>query len=172
MSNRSRYIPPQRRPMNSMTSPIVNPLDRIDQQREQIDAEEEDEQHETTAEEYTAASYVSDQKILLPSGKYIRLHAVSVTSLFRHGEIPNELLPAARKLLGVSASKATPLSNDEFLDLADFLTCKMVASFPVVNKRPNECAAGEVSVDQILECDKTAIIQFSQQGQAALKSFR
>ncbi len=157
-----------------MSQATVNPLDRLDQQREVFDEtdNEELEQEETTVEEYTAASYVTEQKILLPSGKYIRLHAVSVTSLFRRGEIPNELLPSARKLLGVNNGKASTLSNDEFLELADFLTCKLVASFPVVDKRPSECAKGEVSVDQILECDKTAIIQYSQQGQAALKAFR
>ncbi len=178
MSSRSRFKRPIR-PTNGMAPSHTDPIAHLEDQRDLVDEREDDPNMETwqdgeEVEEYTIQSYVAHQVILLPSGKHIRVRPVSVTSLFRRGEIPNNLIPAAKKILGFTKEgKANQSQADaDYLDLIDFLTCKMIASFRVVDKRHEECGPDEVSVDNILECDKLAILQFSQQGQAALNAFR
>ncbi len=157
-----------------MTPSAVNPLDRLDQQRAAMiedEADEEIEQEETTAEEYTASSYIAEQRILLPSGKYIRLRPISLMTLVRRGEIPNTLIAAARKLIS-GDKKGLSTTSEQETELIDFVVMKMIASFTVTDAPQSACSSGEVSIESILECDKLAIFQYAWSGQAALRSFR
>lgn len=165
------------------TSRTPSPVD--DDDEDEPDYQEEDEYSQRSdPEEYTAESYLQCHMVPLPSGKSIRLRPYSLISALHRGELPNTLVAPARKLLyGDEAPKPRdhrrpqqPHQDDEDMKsgaaMTDWLCCQMIASFACVDKPQGDCMRGEVSVWNILECDKIAITQFAMQGQAALNSFR
>ncbi len=52
-----------------------------------------------TIEEYTAEAYLTDELIPMPSGKGLRVAKLSLISLVRSGQVPPNLLHAARSIL-------------------------------------------------------------------------
>lgn len=141
---------------------------------QQIRDDESEVGEEVDAPEYTLESYSGSHRILLPSGKYIRLRPLSVLSMVRRGELPNALIPQARRALGLDTApkKAAVNETDDTLELTDYIVCQMVSSFAVVDKRPGECQSEEMSIDFMLDADKVAIFAYAMRGQEALSSFR
>jgi hypothetical protein len=177
---RAGYTP---EPVTSHTSPVAPD----DDDNDDTDYQEDDEADlaRSAPEEYTAETYLQCHMVPLPSGKSIRLRPYSLISALHRGELPNTLVAPARKLLyGDEAPKTRdhrrpqqPRQDDDEdmksgAAMTDWLCCQMIASFACVDKPQGECVRGEVSVWNILECDKIAITQFAMQGQQALNSFR
>lgn len=157
---------------------------------DEVDEEEDDDDDidysdaddEDGLEEYTAKSYLQGHVIPLPSGKAVRVTPVSLLSMIDNGTMPPHLLAAARKQMYgkddklARAHEAILRQNKQRIgtnnDLLNFLCCQMIASFKCVDKAQVKCRNNEVSVHQLFEADKLAILSFAMQGQQALKNFR
>lgn len=147
------------------------------------DTDDEDEDDSTSPSSathiHTASSYKRGKVLQLPTGGAFLIRPVSFSTLILRGEqgakdgIPNTLLPAARRMMGGRGINPNdPRQRDEAAKLADVLVCRLVAQPHIVMKRPEACRGDELSIQEVHEADKTAIINFSVRGQRALEPFR
>lgn len=143
-------------------------------------------------EEYTAASYTTGRLILMPSGGKLRIRPFSLISALKRGTLPAPLVAAAREMINgpedkiaelrrkqaererrnAPNSKPAPDGVDGQFAVMDYMVSRMIASFDVVEKSPDECQDGEVSIEQIFEADKICLISYAMQGQKVLEDFR
>lgn len=139
-----------------------------------------------------AASYKTDYPVQLPSGKWVVIQQMSLSSLVRSGVIPNPLLAAAYRIV---EGKYDAPEDDEDEDIEDAeqkakekaadpskaqreyyeaLDALMVASVvqPTLVFERDEETEDNVWVGRFLDADKVMVLQYSQSGVAYLDSFR
>ncbi len=182
-----RQSQPQRAPRTIMVAAQYDEdelQDDEDEDEDLIDSEDDGEQEfvdgdigeSDLPEEYTADDYLAGQLLPLPSGKAVRIQPVSLLSMIQAKQVPNELLPAARKMVGldepIKSNAAKARMTDDTIQVMNFLVCELVTSFKVVDKPQSQCGVGEVSVTRMYEADKNAIVSFAMRGQRALRPFR
>lgn len=123
-----------------------------------------------TTKKATSASAWKTAKpetVELPSGNVAQLQRPKLTTMLKHGLIPNPLLEAA---LG-SVNGEAPSDPREALALVDFMVSAAFVSPQVVIEA--EAPEGALSVDTLSEADKAYVVNWAQGGvREAAESFR
>jgi hypothetical protein len=142
---------------------------------------------------YTAESYTRGIVVDMPSGGAFLLRPVSLLTLMRLGQLPNNLQGAAERMIYGNDQAKTQAGNrmerrgatrrsqgpsnksqdaKDTTALVDFLVQSLVANVKIVNKPQSRCRKGELSIAKVWESDKMAIVEFAMSGQKELSSFR
>lgn len=113
--------------------------------------------------------------LTLPSGKHVQVRPVSLLSMIANDALPNELLAAAQRSIGLGAEAAASAAAQEMeardgVKLIDLMVCEMCVRPAFVNKPPSACGPGERSVHGMWDSDKTWLFNTALRGQHALKS--
>lgn len=120
--------------------------------------------------------------VALPSGKRVQVRPVSMLSMIGNGLLPNTLLAAAKRSVGIGSSgnagadaaQVAADAGDETaiagVQLIDHMVCQMCVHPQFVAKPRADCAPGERSVFEVSDADKNFLFSLAMTGQQALKS--
>lgn len=116
--------------------------------------------------------------VTLPSGKRVQVRAVSMLSMIGQKTLPNSLLAAAKRNIGIrdTQTEQAALSDDETaiagVQLIDHVVCQMCVHPQFVTRPRGECQPGERSVFEMSDPDKNYLFTLAMRGQQALRDFR
>ncbi len=105
----------------------------------------------------------------LPNGCVVRLRTINLLEAVRRGQVPNSLLPLARKVVaggGLNMDKISDAEMTAMLDLMAWVTTQCVV-YPTLWDGEGEPPADSVPLDWLTQDDQTAITNWALQGVTA-----